>query len=157
MSDRTEIIELLGRYIRALEERDGKAIAELFVPDGEFRLYGRPGSGEFSQRGSAVVGRENIRALFASGSRPPRRGFHYLTSDHVVDFDGDRARLSAQFVAVESSADVPADVGWTLGSAMLRGTLAVSMMGRYESDLQRIDGRWLFAIQRVKHNLEWKS
>ena len=157
MSDRTEIIELLGRYVRALEERDGKAIAELFVPDGEFQLYGRAGSGDFAQRGSAVVGRENIRALFESSARPPGRGYHYLTSDHIVEVDGDEATLSAQFVAVESNAEIPSEIGWTLGSAMLRGTLALSMMGRYESDLRRVDGRWRLTVQRVKHNLVFKS
>jgi hypothetical protein len=156
MSDRTEIIELLGRYIRALEDRDGKAIAELFAPDGEFRLYSRPGTGDFTQRGPGVVGRDNIRALFESGSRPPGRGFHYLTSDHIVNVDGDKATITAQFVAVESNAEIQSDVGWTLGSSLLRGTLALTMMGRYESDLRKIGGRWLFTIQRVKHNLTFE-
>ena len=157
MNDRAEIIELLGRYVQALEDRDGKAIAETFVPDGEFRLYGRPGTGDFTQRGPEVVGRDKIRALFESGLRPPGRGFHYLTSDHIVDVNGDKATITAQFVAVESNAEIQSNAGWSLGSTMLQGTLALTMMGRYESDLRKIDGRWLFTIHRVKHNLTFAS
>jgi len=157
MSDRIEIIELLSRYTRALEDRDGKAIADLFAPDGEFRLYSRPGAGDFTQRSAGVVGRENIRALFESGSRPRGRGFHYLTSDHIVDVDGDKAAITAQFVAVESNAEIPSDAEWTLGSTMLRGTLALTMMGRYESNLRKIDGHWSFLIHRVKHSLTFKK
>jgi hypothetical protein len=35
MGDRNEIFEVLARYARALEERDGKAVAALFASDGE--------------------------------------------------------------------------------------------------------------------------
>ena len=157
MSDRIEIVELLGRYIRALEDRDGKAIADLFTPDGEFSLYSRAGAGDFTQRSLGVVGRDKIRTVFESGSRAPGRGFHYLTSDHIVGVDGDKATLTAQFIAVESNAEIQSGAEWTLGSTMLRGTLAITMMGRYESDLRKIDGRWLFTIHRVKHNLTFKN
>jgi hypothetical protein len=58
---------------------------------------------------------------------------------------------------VESNAEIPSDVGWSLGASMLRGTVAVTMMGRYESDLRKVDGRWLFTVHRVKHNLALKS
>jgi hypothetical protein len=40
MRGRDEILEVLARYARALEERDGKAVAPLFAPDGEFSLFG---------------------------------------------------------------------------------------------------------------------
>ena len=157
MSARAEIIELLGRYIRSLEDRDGKAIAALFVPDGEFRLYSRPGSGDFAPSSFGAAGRDNIRALFESGSRQPGHGLHYLTSDHIVDVDGDKATITAQFVCVESNAEIQSNFEWALGATMLRGTLALTMMGRYESELRRIDGRWLFTIHRVKHNLILKN
>ena len=50
MDDRDEILEVLARYARALEERDGKAVAALFAADGEFTLFGRYGSEQIVHR-----------------------------------------------------------------------------------------------------------
>ena len=84
MGDRNEILEVLARYARALEERDGKAVAALFAPDGEFSLFGRYGRDDYVDAGVHVVGRDNIRAMIETGSLPPGRGMHYLTTDHIV-------------------------------------------------------------------------
>ena len=63
MSDRHEIIEVLARYARALEDRNGEAVAALFAPDGVFELFSRHGRDEYVAQGTKVVGRDNIRAM----------------------------------------------------------------------------------------------
>ena len=160
MSDRAEIIELLARYVRALEERDGKAVADLYTPDGEFRFYSRAGWGKFTERadGPVAVGREEIEAVVAvAGIRPIGRGFHYLTTDHIVDIHGDAGTISSHLILVESNTEISPATEWSLGAAILNGALAITMCGRYDSDVRKINGRWLFTVNRVKHNLTAKN
>jgi hypothetical protein len=152
MSDRDEITENLSRYARALEDRNGEAVAALFAPDGTFELSGRNGRDEYVAQ-AKVVGRDNIRAMIERGSLPTDHDMHYLTGDHVVDITGDEASLRAQFVVVESSSGIQSENKWTVGASMLQGSFALTMMGRYESRLRRIEQRWLFTVHRVKHNL----
>jgi SnoaL-like domain len=153
MGDRNEILEVLARYARALEERDGRAVAALFAPDGEFTLFGRYGSDDYVYAGVHVVGRDNIRAMIEIDSIPPGRGMHYLTSDHIVEISGDEASMNAQFVAVESNADLRSESSWGTAAGIVHGTLALTMIGRYDSRLRRTDGRWVFTTHRVKHSL----
>lgn len=153
MSDRNEIIEALGRYARALEDRDGDAIATLFAPDGVFEVFSRYGREDYIKMGADVVGRDAIGAMVSKGSLPPGRGMHYLTTDHIVDFTGDEARLRAQFVVVESTANPrPAD-GWPSGASLMQGALGLVMVGNYDSQLRKVEGRWVFAHHQVKHSL----
>jgi hypothetical protein len=153
MGDRNEILEVLARYVRALEERDGKAVVALFAPDGEFTLFGRYGRDDYVDAGVHVVGRDNIRAMVEIDSMPPGRGMHYLTSDHIVEISGDEASMSAQFVAVESNANLRSESRWSTATNIVQGTLALTMIGHYDSRLRRIDGRWVFTVHRVKHSL----
>jgi hypothetical protein len=157
MSDRVEIVEVLARYVRAMERRDGDALAELFTPDGAFALFGRNSDGEYVPSGADVIGRDRIRAMVEGGALPPHRGMQYLTTDHIVEIEGATASLEAQFTAVETDADIPAEVGWSTGARLLQGSLAVTMLGRYESELTKIDGCWLLAKHHVKHRLTLKS
>jgi hypothetical protein len=78
---------------------------------------------------------------------------HYLTSDHIVEIGGDEASMNAQFVAVESNADLRSESTWGAAAGIVQGTLALTMIGRYDSRLRRIDGRWVFTTHRVKHSL----
>ena len=153
MGDRSEIIEVLARYARALEQRDGTAVAALFAPDGEFTLFGRYGRDDYVDAGVHVVGRDTIRTMIDAGSMPPGRGMHYLTTDHIVEISGDDADMSAQFVAVESNAELRSETWWSTAAGMVQGTLALTMIGRYDSRLRRIDGRWVLTTHSVKHNL----
>jgi hypothetical protein len=75
--------------------------------------------------GVHVVGRDNIGAMIEAGSRPPGRGMHDLTSDHILKISGDEASMGAQFVAVESNADLRSENSW--------GTAAGICMERWHS------------------------
>ncbi|MFE7750472.1 nuclear transport factor 2 family protein [Streptomyces sp. NPDC057428] len=152
MSDRLEIIEVLARYVRALEERDAKAVAALFAPEGAFEIQSRSGREAYATR-VTVTGPDKIQALMESGTLPATRGNQYFTTDHIVDIDGDEARMDAQFLTVESNVEGTAGQNWPVGSVMLQGALALSMAGHYASVLRKIDGRWALTSHRVRHNL----
>jgi hypothetical protein len=153
MNDRYAIGEVLARYVLAMAERDGKALSELFAPAGVFELFGHHDRDDDAAPDVRIVGRDNIRAMIENGSLPPGRGMYYLTTDHVVEIADDEASIQAQFVAVESNAAVRPESTWTAGSNLVRGTLALTMVGRYDSRLRKVDGRWVFTVHKVKHNL----
>jgi len=153
MNDRQEIPEVLARYVQALEERDGDALAALFAPDGEFQVFSRYGREEYVALDADVVGHDALRAMMKSGALPPGRGMHYLTTDHIVAITGDAATLRAQFVVVESNASPRPENGWPAGADLMQGKLALIMIGYYESCLRKIGGSWLFTRHQVKHSL----
>ena len=153
MNDRVEIIEALARYARALERRDGETLATLFTEGGQVEPFSRYGQEPYEPQGSGVSGREQIRNMFANAALPPGSGMHYLTTDHIVDIDGDEARLQAQFVVVVSAGNARPDTGWPPGADMMQGTLSVFMIGHYDSQLRKSEGRWLFTRHHVKHSL----
>jgi hypothetical protein len=152
VNDRDEIIEVLARYARALEERDAEALTAVFAPDGEFQVFSRFGREEYVAHDVNVVGHAALRALF-KGSLPPERGMHYLTTDHIVDITGDQATMHARFVVMESTANPRPVGGWPSGAKLMEGELALLMIGFYDSRLRKIGGRWVFARQQVKHSM----
>ena len=152
MKDREDIIEVLARYALALEERDGDALAAVFAPDGEFQVFSRFGREDYVAHDVNVVGHAALRTLF-KGSLPPGRGMHYLTTDHIVSITGDEARMHARFVVMESTANPRPEDDWPSGATLMQGKLALLMIGFYDSRLRKIDGRWLFTRQQVKHSM----
>ncbi|MFD9669921.1 nuclear transport factor 2 family protein [Rhodococcus sp. NPDC059968] len=153
MNDRQDILEVLARYVRAFEKRDGDALAALFAPDGELQVFSRYGREEYVALDADRVGDDALRAMVNSGTLPPGRGMHYLTTDHIVDITGDEATLQAQFVVVGSNANPRPENGWPAGADLMQGKLAPIMIGHYESRLRKIGDSWLFTRHQVKHSL----
>ena len=153
MNDRYEIIETLARYARALEERDGDALAALFAPEGVFQVFSRYAGEEYVALDADVAGQDALRAMLKNSTMPPGHGMHYLTTDHIVDITGDEATLQAQFVVVASTANPRPESGWPPGAELMQGKLALIMIGHYDSRLRRIGGNWVFTRHQVKHSL----
>lgn len=153
MNDRFEIVEALSRYTEALEERDGEALAALFTPDGQLRLFSRYGREDHVPAGTDVVGRDALRAMVEKAALPPGAGMHYLTSDHVVEVTGDEARLRARFLVLRSTANARPDSGWPSDAELMQGTLSLFMIGFYDSHFARVEGKWLFTRHQIKHSL----
>ena len=153
MNDRFEIIEALSRYTEALEERDGDALAALFTPNGQLRLFSRYGREEYVAAGTSVIGRDALRAMVEKAALAPGGGMHYVTSDHIVDLMGDEARLRARFLVMRSAANRPPDSGWPRGAELMQGKLWLFMIGYYDSHLSRVAGQWLFTRHEIKHSL----
>jgi len=86
LADRVQISELLSRFCSVIDDKciNVETMAVAFTPDGRF----------VAPNGAAVVGSEAIAAdRIKSFSR--FRATHHVTSDHIIDFDGDTARLRA--------------------------------------------------------------
>ena len=109
MSEERAIQQVLARYVRGVDARDGAAVAAVFTEDGRIEIsYNN--SGKLESLG-ALSGRETIAAAVSEMMKPhPARGL--LESPRrrmirILRVKGDDATLDAQFVVFE----VPAGQG----------------------------------------------
>jgi hypothetical protein len=114
IEDELAVQRVLSLYCQRCDDGDHAGVAALWAPDGEL-LYD----------GELIVGHAALEVWFAQKSPPDRRGKH-LTTNVVVDVDGDRAAATSDyaFLRIED------------------GVIAVPFAGRYVDALARIDGTW---------------
>ena len=123
-TDKVEITELISRYMHALDSRDGEALAATFTEDGALDTG--------SER---IVGRRALVDFVAAGTGKFSSGNRHWTSNVVIDGgdDDDDAASAACYLLVVDAND--------------RGR--VSVVGRYDDELRRVDGGWRFTKRRI--------
>ncbi|OAJ52636.1 nuclear transport factor 2 family protein [Paraburkholderia ginsengiterrae] len=143
------VLQVLARYVRAADRRDGSAMAELFTPGGRVQLlYNNAGVPELV---GELVGREAIAAAVTHMMKPhPERGWsHHTTHDPIVTINGNRAEIDAQFIVYNVvGAERPAG-GWPKGTSGAQGTVTPIESGYYLPRLIRVDGRWLIETHGI--------
>ncbi len=122
MSDKDEIRELLARYCFALDADQFEAMAALFTPDGVWETAFGTGSGR-----EGIV--KQARSI-ATGTRPRRV---HLTTNIVIDLDGDSATARSNWALIQNTPTGPA-----IGSG-----------GGYSDRLTKIDGKWFFQHRKI--------
>jgi uncharacterized protein (TIGR02246 family) len=122
MSDKDDIRELLARYCFALDADRFEDMAALFTPDGVWETAFGTGTG----RTGIVAQARSI----ATGPRPRRT---HLTTNIVIDLDGDTATAQSNWVVIANSPNGP-----TIGSG-----------GGYSDRLEKVDGRWFFKHRTI--------
>ncbi len=142
MSDERQVQQVLARYVRATDARDGSAMSALFADDARVEIfYNRAGVPEPVAElvGAAAIG-EATASMMAP--HPPRGWSHHTTHDHIIEVDGDEATLDAQFVVFNTVGDErPAD-GWPAGASGAQGTITPIESGYYRPRMRRVDGSW---------------
>lgn len=127
-SARVEIVDLLARYGRALDDRDFEAVASCFTEDARVTYSGtrlEPG------RAAIVAHLQGLRTLVAST---------HVMGLPVIDLDGDVARVETAGLA---HLVTPTEHGIVVRTRGLR----------YRDVAVRRDGRWMIA-ERV-HRCDW--
>lgn len=149
LEDHVRIEQLLMRYAAALNTRDADLYVSLFTPDAEFEL--RRGINEPPFLGP-FKGHEALRKQwFPEGPGPVdengRRAFgpmRHVTTNYEIDVRGDTATVRAFFIEIVSNgANIPP------GSK----PPTIHAMGRYEDELVKRDGQWLFSKRVVVTDL----
>ncbi|SEE93178.1 SnoaL-like domain-containing protein [Burkholderia sp. WP9] len=149
VSDQREIQEVLARYVRAADHRDGIAMSNLFLPEGRVDIfYNNAGIPEHL---GELVGREAIAAAVTTVMKPhPLRGWsHHTTHDPIVEVQGDIGTLDAQFIVFNIVGAEKPEGGWPKGVYGAQGKITPIESGYYRPILKRVDGRWLMANHRI--------
>ena len=154
LEDHVRIEQLLMRYAAALNTRDADTYVSLFTPDATFELRRAIGEPPFLGpfKGREALRKqwfpEGARAVDASGRRPfgPMR---HVTTNYEIDVRGETATVRAFFIEVVSN-----------GPNIPPGSKppTIHAMGRYEDELVKQDGQWLFARRVVltDMNTQWE-
>jgi ketosteroid isomerase-like protein len=122
------IRQVMVAYMAACDHHDPDAVATLFTDDA---VWESVGSDE-----APLVGREEIRRVYAADTSRLTFCVHYLCNERI-EVDNDMA-----------------DARWSyFEPAVNRGTLAVWTAGRYQLELRRVSGRWLFSTFRIASQL----
>jgi hypothetical protein len=124
LMDRNEIRELTARYNRAFDDVQPAAFASVFTDDG-FMLF----EGERHDGSGALE--ELVRAT--------GYGFVHVTSDPIIDIDGDSAHQSCTLIVCNRRRDRLAN--------------PYVMSGRYEDDLVRTKDGWRFTRRTITLDL----
>jgi hypothetical protein len=149
MSERHAVQEQLARYVRATDHRDGAAMAKLFAPDGRVELF--YANRDTHQLIGELIGREAIASAVANMLKrhPPRGWSHHTTLDHIIEIDGDRATIDAQFIVYSvQGAERPSE-GWPADAFGAQGTVRPIESGYYRPILRRTSEGWLFETHRI--------
>lgn len=117
-----EIRNLLVRYGLHLDAKDFEGYVSLFTRDGVLD----------APLGSAT-GPEKIRAMLGNVLGPVNAGFH-IYANPLIEVDGDTATSMSRFTYVQAIEGQPPEV---------------RMIGHYDDDLRREDGRWKFARRKI--------
>lgn len=122
MSDREAIRELLARYCFYLDDERFEEMAALFTPDGVWETAFGTG-----------IGHDGIAAQARSIANQPRPRRVHLTTNIVIDLNGDAATVQSNWILFQNTAFGPA-----IGSG-----------GAYHDRLVRQDGQWRFHHRRI--------
>ena len=153
MSDEREVQEILARYVRAADRRDGAAEGALFTDDAIVQIYTKTGPDTRCPVGEPMIGGESVRYAVENFMAPRSRAWvprsHHITADHIIEVRGDEAHMNAQFIVFRILGDArPAD-GWPEGALGAQGTVQPIESGYYDTDLRRIDGEWKIVHHRI--------
>lgn len=119
--DRQSIVELTGRYCRAVASEDMEGLLGLFTEDASLETSFPPGS---EQDHSETHGKAALRETYKGSAGI---GLMPCVHNHVVELFGDIAR---GFCSVELR--------------LSQGGVAYTAAGHYEDEFRRDAGEWLF-------------
>jgi hypothetical protein len=151
MSEERKVQEVLARYVRAADSRDGNVQGELFTDDAVVEIHIKTGQGQYEQLGEPLIGGAGVAyAMDNFMERHPRGGSsHHVTSDHLIEVNGDQAHMNAQFIVYEVRATARPASGWPDGAHGAQGSVRAIESGYYDTDLRRVSGQWKITGHRV--------
>jgi hypothetical protein len=151
MSDERKVQEVLARYVRATDRRDGKTQGGLFTDEAVVQIYTKTGPDSYEPFGEPLIGGAGVEYAVTNFMSAHLEGgsSHHTTLDHIIDVNGDHAHLNAQFIVYRVQASARPAEGWPAGVSGAQGTVRPIESGYYDTDLRRVDGQWKI----VKHSV----
>jgi hypothetical protein len=134
-------------------------MAALFLADAKVvisqRYTGSPGEAAGSHGigeldGAAAIGGAVTGMM---PSHPPVGWSHHVTSNALVEIDGDSATLDTQFMMFEVRGAERPPAGWPSGTFGAQGSIVPREAGYYRTALRRVEGSWRIARHEILHDL----
>lgn len=148
MSKEREVQQVLAKYVRAADRRDGAAMSKLFVEQAQVEIF----EGQQAPRQiGRIEGAGAIGAAVAGLMKPhPTGGWsHHTTHDTIVEVDGEAATIDAQFIVYDTVGATKPPAGWPGNAFGAQGTVMPIEAGYYRSRLVREDQQWKIAEHRI--------
>jgi hypothetical protein len=136
LEDRLDIVDLFDRFMRDLDERT--AAGEAFDVEWVHRFFTDDAHVDYPPGSADGVGA--ISALVDGRGMSPFRATHHVTTNYVIDLDGDRAAVRCNLLATHVHRDDAVDPG--------RDLLTVGDI--YDSRLVRTPNGWRIAHQGLR-------
>jgi hypothetical protein len=155
MSTENEITEIVSRYTRAADQRDGEALAKLYEAGAvvEIRYRGPEGT---ELLGTLSGGTQIAAAMStAMAPHPPLGWSHHTTYDHLVCVDGDEASIDTQFITFDVAGTRKPEGGWPAGTFGAQGTIKPIESGYYRFAFRRTDGAWRIRHLDITHDIPY--
>ena len=159
MSTENEIREIVSRYTRAADQRDGAAMAKLYEADAVIEVYYRGPDG-MAPLGT-LAGQTQIEAAMAPpphgamAPHPPLGWSHHTTYDHLVTVDGDEASIETQFITFDVVGTRKPEAGWRAGTFGAQGTIKPIESGYYHFTFRRTGGTWRIRHMDITHDIPY--
>ena len=159
MSAESDITEIVSRYTRAADQRDGAAMAKLYEADAvvEVHYHGGAGPGSRMELLGTLSGAEQIEAAMttAMAPHPPLGWSHHTTYDHLVSVDRDEASIDTQFITFDVVGARKPEGGWPAGTFGAQGTIKPIESGYYSFAFRRTDGAWRISHMDITHDISY--
>jgi hypothetical protein len=149
MTDEQAVLQVLAKYVRGADARDGAAVAALFALNGRVEIfYSNAGKLEPT---AELVGQEAIASAVSNmmQAHPARGWSHHTTHDSIIEVSGDEAQIDAQLIVFNVLGKERPATGWPEGVSGTQGIVAPIQSGYYRPTLRRIDGAWKFETLRI--------
>ena len=155
MSDEQDVQQVLAHYVRAHDRRDGAAMGALFTPEARVTIFYNNNPDGKPELIGELAGREAIAhaTTHMMKPHPPRGWSHNATDGLLINIDGDRATIDAQFMVFTILGDAKPASGWPSGATGAMGTITPIESGYYTQNLVRVNRQWLIESLQVRHNL----
>lgn len=149
MSDERAVQQVLARYVRATDRRDGQALAALFTESGTVQIFHK--GIEQPETVGELVGREAISNAVSNMMKPhPSGGWsHHTTHDTIIEVNGDTATLDAQFIVFSVLGAEKPEGGWPAGTFGAQGNIIPIESGYYRPSLVRVGGSWFIESLKI--------
>jgi uncharacterized protein (TIGR02246 family) len=147
LEDRLAIEQVWAKYAQALDTADPELYSSLFTADAYLEVDGKPYRGREAIRGLI----RDIRKKLAIDQVPPdahgrRFGpIRHILSNLVVDVKADRATSESYWTEIITSGKNAQGVG---------NPPSVLKMGRYEDELVKRNGQWLYSRRIITGDLQ---
>jgi hypothetical protein len=130
-------------------------MAALFTPEARVTIFYNNNPDGKPEVIGELAGREAIAQATTRMMKPhPPQGWsHNATDGLLIDIDGDRATVDAQFMVFSILGDAKPASGWPAGATGAMGAITPIESGHYTQKLVRVEGQWLIESLQVRHNL----